>query len=155
MSKYLFNRLLIAIPTIFGVTVLIFLAMRVIPGDPLQLIVSESDGIYVLSEEELQALRASLGLDRPYHLQYLDWMAQVIKWRYGLVVLEQRADQRHDPAEGPDLGADCDNGRVAIVADRRADWDAQRDVAQHDDGPSLALLVSPSLSPCQVIGWGC
>ncbi|MYH61597.1 MAG: ABC transporter permease, partial [Caldilineaceae bacterium SB0675_bin_29] len=61
MSKYLLNRLLIAIPTIFGVTVLIFLAMRVIPGDPLQLIVSESDGIYVLSEEELQAVRASLG----------------------------------------------------------------------------------------------
>ena len=44
MSKYLLNRILIAIPTIFGVTVLIFLAMRVIPGDPLQLIVSESDG---------------------------------------------------------------------------------------------------------------
>ncbi len=83
MSKYLFNRLLIAIPTIFGVTVLIFLAMRVIPGDPLQLIVSESDGIYVLSEEELQALRASLGLDRPYHLQYLDWIAQVISGDMG------------------------------------------------------------------------
>ena len=83
MSKYLLNRLLIAIPTIFGVTVLIFLAMRVIPGDPLQLIVSESDGIYVLSEEELQAVRASLGLDQPYYIQYYDWMRQVISGDMG------------------------------------------------------------------------
>ena len=83
MSKYILNRILIAIPTIFGVTVLIFLAMRVIPGDPLQLIVSESDGIYVLSQEELQSLRASLGLDRPYYIQYVDWMRQVISGDMG------------------------------------------------------------------------
>ena len=83
MSKYILNRLLIAIPTIFGVTVLIFLAMRVIPGDPLQLIVSESEGIYVLSDEELQAVRASLGLDKPYYLQYLDWMWQVVRGDMG------------------------------------------------------------------------
>ena len=72
MSKYILNRLLIAIPTIIGVTILIFLAMRVIPGDPLQLIISESDGVYVLNTEELQALRASLGLDKSYPIQYLD-----------------------------------------------------------------------------------
>ena len=88
MSKYILNRILIAIPTVFGVTVLIFLAMRVIPGDPLQLIVSEADGIYVLSESELQALRASLGLDQPYHIQYMEWMAQVISGDNGLVFLE-------------------------------------------------------------------
>ena len=83
MSKYLLNRILIAIPTIIGVTILIFLAMRVIPGDPLQLIVSESDGVYVLSAEELQSLRASLGLDQPYYIQYLEWMGQVLSGDMG------------------------------------------------------------------------
>ena len=83
MSKYILNRLLIAVPTIIGVTILIFLAMRVIPGDPLQLIVSETNGVYVLSAEELQSLRASLGLDRSYPVQYLDWMAQILKGDMG------------------------------------------------------------------------
>lgn len=83
MTKYILNRLLIAIPTIFGVTVLIFLAMRVLPGDPLQLIFSESTGIYVLNDEELAAARASLGLDKSYPLQYLDWMADILSGDMG------------------------------------------------------------------------
>ncbi|MFZ1757412.1 MAG: ABC transporter permease [Caldilineaceae bacterium] len=83
MTKYILNRLLIAIPTIFGVTVLIFLAMRVLPGDPLQLIFSESTGIYVLNDEELAAARASLGLDKSYPLQYLDWMGDILSGDMG------------------------------------------------------------------------
>ena len=65
MRQYILQRLLIAIPTVFGVTVLIFLAMRVIPGDPLQTIYTEATGAYILSEEELAEVRASLGLDKP------------------------------------------------------------------------------------------
>ena len=65
MRKYLAQRLLIAIPTLFGVTLLIFIAMRVLPGDPLAAISGEGGGTYVLSKEQLAAARASLGLDRP------------------------------------------------------------------------------------------
>ncbi len=83
MRQYVVNRLLIAIPTLVGVTILIFLAMRVIPGDPLQTIYSESTGVYILSEEELAEVRASLGLDRPLYRQYLDWMAQVLRGEMG------------------------------------------------------------------------
>lgn len=78
MTKYIFNRILIAIPTIIGITILIFLAMRVLPGDPLAIVQSEASGAYVLSDEELQELRASLGLDQPYYIQYLNWMGQVV-----------------------------------------------------------------------------
>ena len=77
MFRYIVRRLLIAIPTVFGVTVLIFIAMRVLPGDPLAIIYGESEGTYVLTEEELAATRASLGLDQSYYMQYLNWMAQV------------------------------------------------------------------------------
>ncbi len=83
MGKYLIRRLLLSVVTIFGVTIVIFVAMRVLPGDPLAMIYGESTGIYVLSEEELQAARASLGLDRPLHVQYLSWMADVFQGELG------------------------------------------------------------------------
>ena len=83
MRKYLAQRLLIAVPTLLGVTLLIFTAMRVLPGDPLAAISGEGGGSYVLSQEQLQAARASLGLDRPYVVQYLDWLKDVVRGDLG------------------------------------------------------------------------
>jgi peptide/nickel transport system permease protein len=51
--------------------------MHILPGDPLAMIYGEGTGIYVLSEAELAAARASLGLDKPLLVQYLDWMKDV------------------------------------------------------------------------------
>ena len=83
MLNYLIRRLLLSIITIFGVTVVIFLAMRVLPGDPLAMIYGESTGIYVLTDEQLQAARASLGLDQPLYRQYLAWMVDIAKGDLG------------------------------------------------------------------------
>ncbi len=83
MRKYLAQRLLIAIPTLFGVTLLIFIAMRVLPGDPLAAISGEGGGTYVLSPEQLRAARASLGLDRPYAVQYFDWLGDILRGDLG------------------------------------------------------------------------
>ena len=83
MRKYLGQRLLIAVPTLFGVTLLIFIAMRVLPGDPLSAISGEGGGTYVLSKEQLQAARVSLGLDRPYVVQYLDWLRDILRGDLG------------------------------------------------------------------------
>ena len=83
MTQYLLRRFLLSLLTIFGVTIVIFVAMRVLPGDPLAMIYGEGQGIYVLSEEEVAAARASLGLDQPLHVQYLDWMADVARGDLG------------------------------------------------------------------------
>lgn len=83
MQRYLLNRLIYSIPTIIGITILIFIAMRVIPGDPLAMIGSEGQGTRTLTEEELQAARRSLGLDRPYVVQYLAWMWDVVRLNMG------------------------------------------------------------------------
>ena len=83
MHLYVFRRLLIAVPTIIGVTLLIFLAMRVLPGDPLEMIESEQVGTIRLTPEQLAAARASLGLDRPYYQQYLTWMYDVLRGNFG------------------------------------------------------------------------
>ena len=83
MQRYILRRLLTAIPTIFGITALIFIAMRVLPGDPIAQIATEGQGQYTLSEAELAEARASLGLDRPLPLQYLGWVADVARGDLG------------------------------------------------------------------------
>jgi peptide/nickel transport system permease protein len=77
MTKYLVRRLVTAVPTLFGITVLIFVAMRILPGDPLARVGGEGQGQYQLSDEELKAARASLGLDRSLPEQYLSWLADI------------------------------------------------------------------------------
>jgi peptide/nickel transport system permease protein len=83
MRTYLLQRALAGLVTLIGVTILIFLAMRVLPGDPLAMMTSESGMTHTLSDEELQAARAALGLDRPYYQQYLAWMADVARGNLG------------------------------------------------------------------------
>ena len=53
MHTYVLRRVLASVPTLFGVTVLIFVAMRVIPGDPIALITSEAGMNYALSDQEI------------------------------------------------------------------------------------------------------
>jgi peptide/nickel transport system permease protein len=83
MHLYILQRLLIAVPTLVGVTLLIFVAMRVLPGDPLETIEGESIGTIRLTPEQVAKARASLGLDRPYHEQYLSWMRDVAGGNFG------------------------------------------------------------------------
>lgn len=83
MYAYFARRLLFSIPTLLGVTLLIFLAMRVLPGDPLAVIYGEGVGFYTLKPEELKAARASLGLDKPLYQQYIDWLISIGKGDLG------------------------------------------------------------------------
>jgi peptide/nickel transport system permease protein len=84
VRAYLLSRLAAAVPTIIGITILIFIAMRVVPGDPLAAIGGEGGGgTQRLTEEQLQAARHSLGLDRPYYEQYLAWMGDVLRGNMG------------------------------------------------------------------------
>ncbi|MHB1007036.1 MAG: ABC transporter permease [Chloroflexota bacterium] len=82
MQRYLLRRLLLALPTLFGITILIFLAMRVLPGDPLSALQGEGS-LVVMSEEDIQAARHSLGLDKPLHEQYFSWMNDIAHGDFG------------------------------------------------------------------------
>ncbi|MEM7030460.1 MAG: ABC transporter permease [Chloroflexota bacterium] len=110
MYKYILRRLVISVPTIIGITILIFIAMRVIPGDPLQLIVVEGQGAYVLSDDELKALRASLGLDQPYYIQYLAWMQDVVTGDLG------HSFWTHEPISALIARRGPISGQIAIMA---------------------------------------
>jgi peptide/nickel transport system permease protein len=110
MQTYLLRRVLASVPTLFGVTVLIFIAMRVIPGDPISLITSEGGMNYALSDEEINTVRRSLGLDRPYHEQYLGWMGDVIKGELG------RSFWRQEPIRDQILRRGPITAQIAIMA---------------------------------------
>jgi peptide/nickel transport system permease protein len=83
MRNYMIKRLLLAVPTIIGVTLLIFFVMRILPGDPLSLIYGENTGIYILSDEEVKAARHSLGLDKSLPQQYFSWMGDIASGELG------------------------------------------------------------------------
>ena len=78
MTKYLFRRLLSLIPTIFGITIIVFVVMRLIPGDPIEnMLGTEYD------EEIATAYREELGLDQPVLVQYLRWLGKILQGDLG------------------------------------------------------------------------
>src|SRR5215471_9281705 len=68
------RRLLLYVPIILLVTVLVFLLMRVIPGDPALLILAGTSGEGSFKKEDLANLRRTLGTDRPLYVQYSTWV---------------------------------------------------------------------------------
>jgi peptide/nickel transport system permease protein len=80
MYKYVIRRLLLAIPVLLLASLIVFGLMRVMPGDALTALMAESGNV---SARELQKLRKNLGLDLPYHEQYLIWMWQMVSFNPG------------------------------------------------------------------------
>ena len=81
MRQYAIKRIGLFIPTVLLVTVIVFVVMRLIPGDPALAILSADDASY--TEQELQELRSQLGTDRPLVVQYLDWMGGLLRGDFG------------------------------------------------------------------------
>ena len=110
MTVYLLRRLALAVPTLFGITVLIFVAMRVLPGDPIAMIVTEGQGSQRLTEAELAKARASLGLDRPLHEQYFSWIGDVLRGELGV------SFWRGEPIRDTILRRGPITGQIALMA---------------------------------------
>lgn len=78
MLRYIVKRILQLIPTLLLVSIIVFLMVRIIPGDPITLLygVSESGGA---SEEYLESMREMYGLNDPLIVQYLRWITGFIR----------------------------------------------------------------------------
>ncbi len=79
LGVYILRRLGLAVPTLLGVTLIVFLLVRLIPGDPARVI----SGL-LASEEEVQRLRVELGLDRPIYVQYAIFLGRLAQGDLGL-----------------------------------------------------------------------
>ena len=73
MKRYFLRRLVLAIPTLFLVSVIVFAMMRLMPGDVATRMVEGH-----AYAPTLAALRHDLGLDRPVHVQYLEWIGGIV-----------------------------------------------------------------------------
>jgi ABC-type dipeptide/oligopeptide/nickel transport system permease component len=71
MREYIIRRLFLLVPTVLGVTIIVFLMMHFIPGDPVSLLLGD------YYTEETAAIRAQYGLDRPLYGQYVLWLRRL------------------------------------------------------------------------------
>lgn len=81
MNQYVIKRVGLFVPTVLMLTIIVFVVMRLIPGDPALAILSEGEGSY--TQQELDSLRRELGTDRPIVVQYFDWMGGVLQGDFG------------------------------------------------------------------------
>ncbi|MDE2818709.1 MAG: ABC transporter permease [Chloroflexota bacterium] len=79
MSKYLAGRLLQTVPTVFLVTVAVFLMLHLTPGDPAEVFLGDKRS----SPELLEKVREDMGLNRPLHVQYLSYMGNALRGDLG------------------------------------------------------------------------
>jgi peptide/nickel transport system permease protein len=78
--KFIIRRLILAIPTLLGITMLTFAIQRAAPGDPVRIFTyAEPD----ISQEEIVRLRSQLGLDKPLPVQYLVWLGRIVRLDMG------------------------------------------------------------------------
>jgi peptide/nickel transport system permease protein len=83
---YILQRLLLALIVILGVTFVVFMIIQLVPGDPARVIL----GPYA-SDESVAGLRERLGLNRPFHIQYVTWVGNVIQGDFGDSLLNNQS----------------------------------------------------------------
>ncbi|MEE8504232.1 MAG: ABC transporter permease [candidate division NC10 bacterium] len=81
MQRYIFKRFLLMIPTLLGVAVFVFLLMRVIPGDIVEIKFTSEGGF--VTEEVLAQERARIGLDKPIWQQFASWIWGIMRLDFG------------------------------------------------------------------------
>ena len=88
MIRYLAHRLLLALPTLLGVAVLIFVMLRVVPGDIVELKLRGEGG--QVTQDVVERERARLGLDKPIVVQFGDWMKGLVTLDFGKSMWTER-----------------------------------------------------------------
>ena len=86
MRRYLARRLLLVIPTVLGVTMIIFIAMRLLPGDPLVAMFG-LEGARRMTPEQRAHLEQALGIRDPYLVQYGKWLRDIGTGQFGKSLL--------------------------------------------------------------------
>ena len=81
MRQYAIKRIALFVPTVLLLTIIVFVLMSIIPGDPALAILSEGEGNY--TQRDLDRLRHELGTDRSIPVQYVDWISHAVVGDFG------------------------------------------------------------------------
>src|SRR4029434_6169572 len=85
MRTYIIRRLLQIIPTVLGITLVVFVMMRSIPGDPVVALLGDA-----YTEENAIKVRHEYGLDKPIMVQYFIWLGKLVQGDWGASILSGR-----------------------------------------------------------------
>jgi peptide/nickel transport system permease protein len=80
MTGYIARRLLLMIPVLWGVSLIVLIAIRMVPGD---VILAKMQGEFSAKPEQMARMRAELGLDVPGYVQYVRWIGGVLHGDFG------------------------------------------------------------------------
>jgi peptide/nickel transport system permease protein len=88
MTTFIIRRLILAVIVLILVTLIVFMTMRVLPGDPIFMIMSRGE-MNNSTLEEIDALRKEYGLDKPLIVQYVNWLGGVLHGDMGQSILQK------------------------------------------------------------------
>lgn len=89
MSRYVIQRLLAVIPVLFLVSLLVFLMLDLVPGDPVDALISQTQG--TISPEDAAILREELGLNDPLPVRYLRWLTDALRGDLGTSIASDQS----------------------------------------------------------------
>jgi peptide/nickel transport system permease protein len=79
VTQYVVRRLLAIFPVLFGISILVFLLVHLIPGDVAQILLGTQ-----ATDQQLETLRRTFGLNRPLPVQYVDWLSHILRGDFGV-----------------------------------------------------------------------
>lgn len=81
---FLLRRIALMIPTLLGVTVIVFLMLQIVPGDPVDSILPPD-----ATQADRQRMTQELGLDRPLYVQYFSWLTNIVQGDFGRSIIKR------------------------------------------------------------------
>src|SRR5204863_3996348 len=85
MRVYILKRVLGIVPTVLMITLVVFVMMRSVPGDPVVALLGDA-----YTEEDAIKVREAYGLDRPVLVQYMIWLGRLVRGDWGASILSGR-----------------------------------------------------------------
>src|SRR4030081_4054076 len=85
MTQYVTRRVLAIVPVLFGISVLVFGLVHLIPGDVAQVLLGTQ-----ANDQQIETLRCGFGLDRPLPVQYVDWVSHILQGDFGVSLRTSR-----------------------------------------------------------------
>ena len=93
LARYIVQRIWQLIPVLILVSMAVFLIVRIIPGDPVLVMMGiDAEERSRVSDEQYRAVQQQLGLDRPIYVQYLSWLKRIVQGDLGLSLRSRRPD---------------------------------------------------------------
>ena len=86
MTRYIVRRIIALVPILLGVSVLVFSLVRLIPGDPITVMLGEKARV-----EDIERAREQLGFNRPIYVQYVEWLGRVLRGDLGKSIFNRTA----------------------------------------------------------------